>query len=155
MRESPNETVATFASDPLRLREARRWLLGLVLAAGYPQGDANDLAVAFSEVCANVHRHAYRGRRDGPVGLRVAIDDERVVLTLEHEGEAFDPASYAPPDLERPKESGYGMYLVASLADDVSFTRTPLGGRVVLIKHRRRPSVYAEASNPGGGNVCK
>ena len=153
MRSSETAVAARFTSDPLRLREARRWLLGLVLAAGYPPGDAHDLAVAFSEVCANVHRHAYRGRRDGPVTLRVAIDDERVLLTLEHEGEAFDPASYVAPDLERPAESGYGMYLVASLADEVSFTRMPLGGRVVLIKHRRRPSVYAEASNPGGGNV--
>ena len=142
MPETVTEVGATFASDPLRLREARRWLVGLVLGAGYAPGDAHALAVAFSEACTNVHRHAYHGRRDGRIGLRVAIDGERVVLTLEHEGEAFDPATYAPPDLKRPSESGYGLYLITSLVDEVSFERMPLGGRVVLVKRRNRPSVH-------------
>jgi len=142
VRESLIEHEAMLASDPLRLREARRWLARLVLDAGYAPGDAHNLAVAFSEACANVHRHAYRGRRDGRVGLHVSIDGERVVLTLEHDGEPFDPAMYAPPDLTEAKESGYGLYLIASLVDDVVFERTETGGRVVLVKRRNRPSVH-------------
>jgi serine/threonine-protein kinase RsbW len=139
--ERVHEHGAVMASDPLRLREARRWLARLVLEAGYTQGDAHDLAVAFAEACTNVHRHAYGGRHDGRVGLHVAIDDERVVLSLDHDGDAFEPAAYAPPDLNRPAESGYGLYLIRSLVDEVSFERTPSGGRVVLVKHKQLPAV--------------
>jgi len=141
VREPAQEHGATYASDPLRLREARRWLARLVLDAGFTPGDAHDLSVAFSEAAANVHRHAYGGRRDGRVGVRVTIDGERAVLTLEHDGHPFDPASYAPPDLQRPSESGYGLYLISSLVDEVSFGGTATGGRIVLVKRRRLSSV--------------
>lgn len=141
MRESAIQHGATFLSDPLRLREARRQLARLVLEAGCAPGEAHDLAVAFSEASANVYRHAYGGRRDGRVGLHVAIDGERIVLTMDHDGAAFDPATYAPPDLRRPSEGGYGMYLIASSVDEVSFERTPTGGRVVMIKKRQSSSV--------------
>lgn len=143
MREAPVEQETTLPSDPLRLRDTRAWLTRLVLSAGYPPGDAHNLAVAFSEACANVHRHAYRGRCDGRVGLHVSIDDERVVLTLEHDGVPFDGGSYAPPDLTQASESGYGVYLITLLVDDVSFVRTKTGGRVVLVKRRCRPEFPA------------
>jgi serine/threonine-protein kinase RsbW len=132
---------ATLASDPLQSREARRWLVRLVLAAGFTPEDTHALAVAFSETCANVHRHAYGGRCDGRVDLRVAIDDDRVVVTVDHDGEPFDPARYAPPDLRRPSESGYGLYLIASLVDQVSFESTESGGRVVLVKRKSSADV--------------
>jgi len=128
----------TLVSDPLLLREARRRLTRRILEAGFAPGDARDLAIAFSEACANVHRHAYRGSVDGRIGLRVLLDDERIVVTLEHDGEPFNPASYKPPRLDRPSESGYGMYLVAALVDEASFERTPTGGRIVLAKRCQR-----------------
>ena len=136
MPEDVRAHCATLASDPLRLREARRWLVRLVLAAGFTPDDAHGLAVAFSETCANVHRHAYGGRRNGRVDLRVAIANDRVVVTVDHDGEPFDPAGYAPPDLRRPRESGYGLHLIASLVDEVSFDGTGSGGRVVLVKRK-------------------
>jgi serine/threonine-protein kinase RsbW len=132
---------AVLASDPLRLRETRRWLVRLVLAAGFTREDGHDLSVAFSEACANVHRHAYGGRRDGRVDLRVAIYDDRVVVTVDHDGEPFDPAGYVPPDLRKPSESGYGLYLIASLVDQVSFEDTGSGGRVVLVKRKSSADV--------------
>jgi anti-sigma regulatory factor (Ser/Thr protein kinase) len=145
VRERAIEHGATYASDPLRLREARRWMSRLVLAAGFAPSAVHDLAVAFSEAAANVHRHAYAGRHDGRVALRVTIDDACVVLTLEHDGAPFDPSSYRPPDLKRATEGGYGVYLISSLVDEVSFRRTPTGGSIVLVKHRVRASLHAES----------
>lgn len=141
MPDTMLEHRARLASDPLRLREARRWLVRLALAAAFTPEDAHALAVAFGEACANVHRHAYGGRRDGRVDVLVAIGDDRVVVTLDHDGKAFDPSRCAPPDLRRPAESGYGLYLIASLVDDVSFAGTDSGGRVVLVKRRSAANV--------------
>jgi anti-sigma regulatory factor (Ser/Thr protein kinase) len=129
------------SSDPLGLRRARRWLVRRVLEAGYAPQEAQGLGVAFSEACANVHRHAYGGRRDGRVELRVIVDDEQVVVVLDHDGEPFNPAGYVPPDLRRPSESGYGLYLIRALVDEVSFESTGSGGRVVMVKRKRNAEV--------------
>jgi serine/threonine-protein kinase RsbW len=137
VRELAREHVATLASDPLRMREARGWLVGLVLDEGFSEEDAHDLAVAFSEACANVHRHAYQGRCDGRVDLDVTIEDDRVVIVLDHDGEPFDPTCCPPPDLRRPSESGYGLFLIASLVDEVSFGGVGSGRRLVLVKRKR------------------
>ena len=136
MRETAQEHCASLASDPLHTRRARRWLTRLVLEAGFTPRDTHDLAVAFSEAAANVHRHAYGGRRDGRIDVRVTIDGAQVVVTLEHDGVPFDFDRYEPPDLRRPSESGYGLYLIASLVDQVSFEGKGAGGRVVLVKRR-------------------
>jgi serine/threonine-protein kinase RsbW len=140
VRELARRHVASLASDPLRLREARSWLVGLVLEERFSEEDAQDLAVAFSEACANVHRHAYHGRCDGRVDLDVTIEDDRVVVVLDHDGEPFDPARYARPDLRRPSESGYGLFLISSLVDEVSFGRVGSGRRLVLVKRKRTGS---------------
>ena len=141
MPDRMREHRTRMSSDPLRFREARRWLVRSVLDAAFTPEDAHALAVAFGEACANVQRHSYAGRKDGRVDLHVAIGDDRVVVTLDHEGRPFDRTSYVPPDLRRPAESGYGIYLIASLVDDVSFAGTASGGRVVLVKRRSSASV--------------
>jgi serine/threonine-protein kinase RsbW len=128
----------TLASDPLHLREARGWLVGLMLDRGFAAEDARDLAVAFSEACANVHRHAYGGRSDGRLELSVTIEDDEVVVALDHDGLPFDPAQVSPPDLRRPAEGGYGMYLIASLVDEVSFGEAGSGQRLALVKRKRK-----------------
>ena len=126
-------------SDPLRFREARRWLVGVARPAGGGARETHQLAVALAEACANVHRHAYAGRRDGRLELGLTIDEERVVLLLDHDGPSFDPArDYTPPDLERPAECGYGIYLMSRLVDEVRYEDEPGGGRIVLIKRRAR-----------------
>ena len=132
----PRVQSMTLPSDPRRLREARRWLVRLAVDAGLSSTEGHDLAVAFSEVCANVHRHAYRGRHDGRVDLAVRLDAAALVVTVDHHGEPFDSRAYTPPDLARPAESGYGLYLISRLVDDVSFEDTDQGGRVVHVKHR-------------------
>ena len=124
-------------SDPLRFREARRWAFQVALQAGLDRAEANAVAVALAESCANVHRHAYSGRRDGPIELAIDASEGRVVTTVRHRGVPFDTGAYVPPDLGHPAEGGYGMYLIAKLVDDVSFVAGPEGGTIVLVKRRR------------------
>jgi len=131
------------------MRDVGRWLERLVLEAEFAPEDARSLAVAFGETCANVHRHAYGGSSDGRVEIRVAIDDERVVVTVTHEGAPFDPTAYEPPDLKRPSEAGYGVYLIQSLVDAVSFERGTSGGRIVLIKLKNRAAVLDAPASRG------
>ena len=143
MRDAGAVHVLTLWSDPARLRETRRLVARFALDAGFETGQAHELAVAFSEVCANVHRHAYGGRRDGRIDVRLTEDAERVVVVVVHEGMPFDPLQHAPVETKAPREGGYGLYLIARLVDEVSFECAGRGGRIVLVK--RRSSVPARS----------
>jgi serine/threonine-protein kinase RsbW len=123
-------------SDPLGFREIRRWIAGVAEAGGLAARDAHALSVAVNEMCANVHRHAYGGRRDGPIDLTIDVAPERVTLTVGHQGAPFDPKRYVPPDLTQPAERGYGMYIVSRLVDRISFERSERGATIVLVKER-------------------
>ena len=139
MREAGRAHELQLPSDPLRFREARRWLVGLARPAGLTHRETHELSVALAEACANVHRHAYGGRRDGRLDLGITIDDERVVLRLDHDGRPFDPQRvYTPPDLSRPAEGGYGLYLMSRLVDEVRYDDATGRARIVLVKHRAR-----------------
>ena len=143
MPERVRDHAWSLSSDPSRLREARRGLVRILHEAGFDPGETRDLAVAFSEACGNLHRHAFKGRTDGRVDLRVAIEEDRATVWLDHEGERFDPARYRPPDLVRPSESGYGVYLIARLVDEVSYEEVGAHERIVLVKLRRPAGVRA------------
>jgi len=60
------------------------------------------------------------------------------VVALDHDGLPFDPAQVMPPDLRRPSEGGYGLYLIASLVDEVSFGEAGSGRRLALVKRKRK-----------------
>jgi serine/threonine-protein kinase RsbW len=127
----------TIRSDPRRIREARRWLAGLVAGVGWSGEDCHDLAVALSEACSNAHRYAYAGRTDGRIDLRVALHGDRVELSVRDYGKGFDPKAYREPDLSRPREGGYGIHLMRGLTDRVEHRRQDVGTLVLMTKSKR------------------
>lgn len=135
MLETDVRAVA-LSSDPARFREARRLAYDAAHRAGLDAEAAHALAVAVSEVCANVHRHAYGGRLDERLDIRFVSEDGRVAVVVIHSGAGFDPERYVPPDLSRPAESGYGLFLVRRLVDSVRFEVGDGETRIVLVKER-------------------
>jgi serine/threonine-protein kinase RsbW len=132
----PARVNRTMRSDPAVFGEARRFVWGTAERAGLSPRDAHALAVAVSETFANVHRHAYGGRRDGRIDLVVESMDGRVVVSVRHAGVPFDPDRYVQPDLSRPAERGYGVYLISRLVDAITYEMTDDGAVVVLVKQR-------------------
>jgi anti-sigma regulatory factor (Ser/Thr protein kinase) len=84
---------------------------------------ANRLRLAIDEVATNIIEYGYgNSGLTGVVKLSVAIDDEKLVLTLEDTATPFNPLEYAmptnfdaPPD-ERPI-GGLGVFLAKKNVD--------------------------------------
>jgi serine/threonine-protein kinase RsbW len=92
-----------------------------------------DLAIAVTEACSNVVRHAvgvasYR--------LTVDVDDDRCVIEVRDTGPGFDP------DLPRntTADGGRGLLLMLALVDDLRLERRHPGMNVTMIK-RLRPGI--------------
>lgn len=123
------------------IARARRWLTDHARASGFRDDELNSLGLVMSEACANVIKHAYGGEPDHPIELDLTIDDTRLVLSIrDHGATQFDLARYTPPDLDEPHEGGYGVFIIRSLMDEVSYdTSAERGTTLTLVKYRRSP----------------
>jgi serine/threonine-protein kinase RsbW len=91
--------------------EARHALDGL--ATGLPDGRVRDVRLLVSELVTNAVRHANLAPGD-LIHLVVDVADHTLRVEVHDPGGGFVPSAPAP-DPARP--SGWGLYLVAELAD--------------------------------------
>ncbi len=128
---------------------ARRWLSDHAAAEGFSEGDVRKLGLVLSEACVNVIEHAYLGEVGHPIELQLSIDDESLRLTVRDTGARFELEDYEPPDLDEPHEGGYGVFIMRSLMDEVSYsTSGQQGTTLTLIK--RRPARPSQGPIEGG-----
>jgi serine/threonine-protein kinase RsbW len=111
------------------------------LAPGLTPARLDDLKIAVTEACSNAieaHEAIYD---EGPVLVRCVVDDSRVTVDVADHGRGFDPnrveALPAATDPRRLRhESGLGIPLMRTLADEVRFTPARGGTTVSLTVFR-------------------
>lgn len=99
-----------------------------------------DVRLAAEEACTNVIMHGYRGQKPGPVILAFTREEQRVIVTVEDRGIAFDLADAPLPALDAPAEEraigGLGLHLIQSVMDEVHQQHDESSGNTLtLIKH--------------------
>jgi anti-sigma regulatory factor (Ser/Thr protein kinase) len=147
---SPNPEGSTFSmtSEAEHLLRLRKWLREELAGHGVPKQDQPNLLLAVGELCANSIQHAYEGRGGQPITVSVRSSDNSVVIEVEDFGKPFDADRYESPNLEAVPESGYGIFLVKTIADNLSIdVARERGTRWTMVKYLpgRRP-----AATPGG-----
>lgn len=85
----------------------------------------NELVSAVGEAFNNVVLHGYEGLQPGDLSIVTEFDTRRIVVELLDNGLSFDPAAVATPDLGRLPESGLGLYIIRSFADEVEYSAGP------------------------------
>lgn len=112
---------ARIPGDAAQLSLARAWVLAL-LPTGCPRAD--DVALVVSELATNAVLHSASGMPGGTVDVLVDVEPDAVALAVVDQGPALAPA-------RRPAgEGGYGLALVAALADAYEVTATETGRTV-------------------------
>jgi len=126
----------------------RDWLDARLSLAGVDAESSSHIMLAASELATNISRHAYGGATTGTIEARLALKTHEVRLTLIHRGAAFDRSACPAPDLERPQEGGYGIFLVEALMDEVTYhSNRPDGHRVELVKRLQGQKAAASRYN--------
>ena len=101
----------TLPVSPEAAAEARHALDDL--SAALPDGRMRDVRLLVSELVTNAVRHANLGDAD-TIDLVVEVADEALRVEVHDPGGGFVPSAPSP-DPARP--SGWGLFLVAELAD--------------------------------------
>lgn len=139
-RMSPTQRVLTVAGQLSEVPSIRRWLRGVLTSWSVSTSIIADLTLAATEVCTNIIRHGYNGRKEGEIEVHLSREEEAIYLTIVDTALPFAPRTGVAPPPEALAEGGYGLYLVQNLVDEVSYqSNQERGNRIVLMK-RIRPN---------------
>lgn len=109
-------------------------------------GAVSQLRIALAELFTNVVRHAYRDGEPGPLALELAMEGGVFTARLVDAGIPFDSTRRAEmPDPLDLAEGGYGLGIVQTVMDDVSWRYVDGVGNETIVRKR----VPAEAAAPG------
>jgi serine/threonine-protein kinase RsbW len=94
--------------------------------------------LAVHETCTNVIDHAYESRQGGRIHIAFMLEAVKpatqIVIEVHDTGAPFDPSTIPAPNLDEPHEHGYGVFLMHSLMDDITYHSTAEGNYCRLRK---------------------
>jgi len=83
---------------------------------------AYNMELVVYEACANVIRHAYKGREPGLLRLRIWFYPDKLAIRVVDFGQGFDPDRIPLPDPKDPREGGLGLFIIRSAMDWFTYT---------------------------------
>jgi len=132
------ETVTlTVPSHPKYLYVIRSAVYPLVIDAGFPKKEARKIVLAIDEACSNIIKYAYEGDATKLIQLRVALDQQRLLMELTDTGRKPDVSKIVPRKLDEVRPGGLGTHFIRAVFDTVSYDTQQAAGTVLtLIKKR-------------------
>lgn len=95
------------------------------------------IQLAAHEACANIVDHAYTGAGEQRIVVVLTLLEQprRFMIDMYDNGESFDLERTSAPTFEEPQVRGYGLYIIRSLMDEVSYQPAPGNNHWCLMKH--------------------
>jgi len=126
------------------LKAIRDYVMDATSMAGLNKVLANRLRLAVDEIVTNSIVHGYGDAGlEGDVRINAQIDEQKLIITVEDEGEYFDPTQHnlpSPADLGQPLDTrdigGLGIYLAINSIDDFYFERDGSLNRNIFTMYR-------------------
>ena len=98
---------------------------------GVTEDCIGDIAVAVTEACTNVVRHAGAGDE---FEVSVDVDGDQCVIRVVDTGRGFDSDSLGFSHVDASVEQGRGIELMRALVDQVRFISKPEAGTIVHLE---------------------
>lgn len=96
------------------------------------------LELAVHEAAVNIIRHSYENLTGERILIEALRSGDRFIVCLNHWGKSFDPDSVHPPSFDGEAETGFGLFIIKSFVDQVSYIRNELGKSTVCLVKRRK-----------------
>lgn len=103
------------ASNPQYVSVVRLMTSGIANKIGFCLEDIEDIKVAVSEACTNAIKHSL----DNRFSVEYTIFESGLTIQITDSGKGYDVEAVSKPNLEEPKESGLGLFIIQSLMDEV------------------------------------
>lgn len=127
----------TFDSCPSNLQQVRDRVRAACARSGCDKELERKLVLVIDEAVSNVIRHAYRGRRDRQIRLRISLDGDKLTFRLRDYADPVDASCIRPRDLSECRPGGLGINFIDSVMDSWEFRRPTRGTGNVLEMTKR------------------
>jgi sigma-B regulation protein RsbU (phosphoserine phosphatase) len=135
-----SEASLTVPGELEQIARIRSWLGDVLVSWTVSVQAASDLCLAVTEICTNIVRHGYGTERGGEIEIGLSRELRTLRVTIVDTAAPFWPGGVSTPLPQTLAEGGYGLGLVHSVVDGVSFERVAGGqNRTVLVKHEDGP----------------
>lgn len=110
---------------------------------GFHPSRIDDLKTAISEACINAIEHGNRCKKDTKVLVTLKIDKKSLEVNIKDQGKGIKK-KIKDPEIEKQINgdqhvSGWGIFLIKRLVDEVEFKKMPKGGNVTrMVIHMDR-----------------
>jgi serine/threonine-protein kinase RsbW len=115
-------------ADDEGVRKAAAFATQFAAANGLGAAVEARLALVVEELVTNLAKYGYPDAPRGSATLRLGLENAQLTLEMIDDGQAFDPLTAPPPDLDLPAEErpvgGLGLHLVRSLAVAAHYRRS-------------------------------
>nr|WP_195941004.1 ATP-binding protein [Romboutsia sp. 1001713B170131_170501_G6] len=115
------------SSNPEYVGIIRLTTSGIANKIGFSMDDIEDIKVAVSEACTNAIKHS----NDNKFFITFDILENGLAIEIEDKGKGYDVESLHQPDLNNPKESGLGLFIIQSLMDEVNIESKENKGTII------------------------
>ena len=134
--------------DELTVPVARRIIDSAMSAIGVDASCSSDVAVALTEACTNVVKHAGPGDE---YEVEFRLDNACCEIWVKNFGEADVSGFEAGGDASHDAERGRGFQLMRALVDDLHFVSDQAEGTIVVLKKSitYRPGGLLDLANSG------
>lgn len=100
---------------------------------GFTPDRIEDLKTAVAEACLNAIEHGNKMDTSTKVGITLTVEESRLQVSVKDEGKGVDKVP--TPSIEskiagQEKPRGWGIFLIKSLVNEVTFEQGPEGGNV-------------------------
>jgi anti-sigma regulatory factor (Ser/Thr protein kinase) len=132
---SENYWQRSFGAAIPEVTAAAEWIDSIAAALPISDSQLFAMQVCLEELMLNIVLHGGKG---DPLTISIAVQalPDRVVMTVDDDGRAFDLEHAPGKAIDRPlnqvKPGGLGIHLIKSFATSLHYDRTPTGNRVVL-----------------------
>jgi len=100
---------------------------------GFTEDRIEDLKTAVAEACLNAIEHGNKMDTSTKVGITLTVEESRLQVSVRDEGKGI--GSIPTPSIEskvegEDKPRGWGIFLIKSLVNEVTFEASPEGGNI-------------------------
>lgn len=101
---------------------------------GFTQDRIEDLKTAVAEACLNAIEHGNKMDTNTKVGITLTVEESKLQVSVKDQGKGID--QILTPSIEnkvggKEKPRGWGIFLIKSLMNEVSFEPSPEGGNII------------------------
>lgn len=137
MQKNPGPDRLVIESDMMHLPKVEAFIASLCSKAGLNEDQSDNMAIAITEMVNNAILHGNKQDSSKMVTVEAVYFDDRVQVSIQDEGDGFDPEEVDDPLQPENlwKQSGRGIFLVKEFVSEVTFEPSEIGTKVVLTEY--------------------